>query len=172
MSLKQRINDDLKAALKSGDGAQKNALRQMLAGIRQAELDKRATMARQMSPGDKLTEAELAELEQTSIDDAAVLEVVQREAKARREAIHDAQRAGRSDLVPGYERELAAIERYLPRQLTREELETLAREAIAEVGATDPKHMGAVMKLLGPRTRGLADGRFVSDVVREMLARK
>ena len=170
MALKESITQDLKLAMRSGEEAQKNALRQLLAGIRQAELEKRGALAREKAKAGQVGQSDLAELEHTQIDAAEVVSVIQREAKARRESIIDAQKAGRPDLVPGYEKELAIIEAYLPKQLSRDEIVALAQAAIAEAGATDAKQMGAVMKLLTPRTRGLADGRQVSEIVRELLA--
>ncbi len=150
MNLRDQINNDLKAALKSSAAPRRDTLRLLLAAIQQIEIDKR--------PAGALAEGE-------------VLAVVQKEAKARREAIADAQKAHRTDLVAANEAELQIIESYLPQQLTRDELVELARTAIAEAGVTDSKQMGAVMKLLTSRTQGRADGKLVSDVVRELLVR-
>jgi uncharacterized protein YqeY len=150
MSTRDQLNTDLKTALKSSDETRKGAVRLLLAAIKQAEVDKRPAGA---------------------LDEGEVLAVVQKEAKARREAIADAQKAGRADLVAMNEAELRVIESYLPQQLTREELVELARAAIAEAGAAGPQQMGAVMKLLTPRTKGRADGKQASDIVRELLSR-
>ncbi len=150
MNLRDQINNDLKAALKSSAAPRRDTLRLLLAAIQQTEIDKR--------PAGALAEGE-------------VLAVVQKEAKARREAIADAQKANRTDLVAANEAELQIIESYLPQQLTHDELVELARTAIAEAGVTDSKQMGAVMKLLTSRTQGRADGKLVSDVVRELLGR-
>jgi uncharacterized protein YqeY len=172
MTLLDQLNNDLKTALKAGDEARKSILRQALAGVKQTTLDKRTLLAgaaRKKQAGE-LTEAQLADLEKTTLDDGEVLAVLQKEAKVRREAIADARQAGRPDLVAANEVELRLIEGYLPQMLTREELVELARAAIAEAGVTDVKGQGAVMKLLAPRTKGRADGKLVSDVVRELLA--
>lgn len=150
MTLKDQLTADVKAAQKASDESRRNTLRLLLAAIQQAEIDKRPAGA---------------------MDEGEVLAVIQKEAKARREAIADAHQANRADLVAANESELHIIESYLPKQLSRDELAELARAAIAEAGATDPKHMGAVMKLLTPRTKGLADGKLVSEVVRELLSR-
>lgn len=171
MTIKDQLNADLKLAMKSGDETRKTALRQLLAGIRQGELEKRTAAAKLQTQAGTLTEAQMAALEQTSLDEAEALAVVQREAKSRRESIADAEKAGRADLVAANEAELRIIESYLPRQLSREEIAALARAAIAEAGATDLKQLGAVMKLLTPRTKGQADGRLVNEVVRELLSR-
>ena len=169
MTLKEQLNNDLKTALKSGDEARRNALRLLLAAIKQAEVDKRTAAAKQKSKGAELTEAQLAELEKVGLEDSEVITVLQKEAKAHRESIADAQKANRSDLVSANETELKIIESYLPQALTREALVELARAAIAEAGVTDSKQLGAVMKLLTPRTKGRADGKLVNEVVRELL---
>jgi hypothetical protein len=147
MTLKQRLNDDLKTAMKAGDETRKGAVRLMQAAIKQVEVDR-----------------------QVELTDDDILGLIQKEAKSRRESIADAQKAGRADLVAAYEAELAIIESYLPAGLTRAELVELAKAAIAEAGATDLKQQGAVMKILAPRTKGRADGKLVNDVVRELLA--
>jgi uncharacterized protein YqeY len=169
MAVKDQVNADLKSALRSGDEPRKIALRQLLAAFRLAELEKRTAARQKKGPGD-LSDAEIAELEQITLDEAEQIAVVQKEAKAYRESIADAERGGRADLVAENAAALALLDAYLPRQLAREEIVALAREAIAEAGATGPKQSGAVMKLLAPRVKGLADGRLVNDIVRELLS--
>lgn len=170
MTLKARLSDDLKTAMRSRDEVGKTALRQLLAGIRQAELDKRAAQTRGRGQANPMSNAEIAALEQISLDDAGVITVVQKEAKALRESIADAERAGRADLVGSNAASLSLVEAYLPKQLSRDEVKALAQSAITEAGVTDVKQLGAVMKLLSPRVKGLADGRLVNEVVRELLA--
>ena len=171
MTLLAQLNNDLKTALKAGDEVRKTTLRQALAGVKQAVLEKRTATASaaRKKQGGELTEAQLTDLEKTTVGDDEVIAVLQKEAKARREAIADAQQAGRPDLVAANEAELRLVEGYLPQMLTREALVELARAAIAEAGVADAKGLGAVMKLLSPRTKGRADGKLVSDVVRELL---
>jgi uncharacterized protein YqeY len=170
MALKDRLNNDLKDAMRSGDEVRKTTLRQLLAGLRQAQLDKRTAAARALGAGSELSAGQLDTLDQVDIDDTEALAVLQKEAKAHRESIADAAKAGRDDLLAANEAELRIIESYLPQQLNREEVKALAQAAIAEAGATDLKQLGAVMKILTPRTKGRADGRLVNDVVRELLA--
>lgn len=146
MSLKDRLATDLKTALKAGDETRKNAVRALQAALKQAEVDRQVTLT-----------------------DDDVLGLIQKEAKARRESIADAQKAGRADLAAGYQAELVIIESYLPQALSREEITALARAAVAEAGATDLKQLGAVMKLLSPRVKGRADGKLVNEIVRELL---
>jgi uncharacterized protein YqeY len=170
MALRDQLNNDLKDALRSGDEVRKTTLRQLLAGLRQAQLEKRTAAARAMSPGSDLNAGQLEQLDQVEIDETEAVAVIQKEAKAHRESIADAAKAGRHDLVAANEAELHVIEAYLPQQLSRAEIQTLAQAAIAEAGVTDLKQIGAVMKLLTPRTKGRADGRLVNEVVRELLA--
>lgn len=146
MSIKDQLTQDLKVAMKGGEEVRKNAVRALQAAIKQVEIDK-----------------------QTTLSEEDLLALIQKEAKSRRESINDAQKANRADLVAGYEAELAIIEGYLPKGLTREELVEMAKAAIAEVGATDAKQQGAVMKILAPRTKGRADGKLVNEIVRELL---
>lgn len=166
-----QLNADLKTALRAGDEPRKNTLRQTLAGIQQARLEKRAAAAAaaRKKLGRELTETEYTELEQTALDENEVLAVLQKQAKACREAIADALQANRADLIGANEAEIQIIEGYLPKAFTRAELVELAQAAIAEAGATELKQQGAVMKLLTPRTKGRADGKLVNEIVRELL---
>jgi uncharacterized protein len=169
MALRERLTQDLKEALRSGDEVRKTTLRQLLAGLRLAQLDKRTAAARALGAGSELTSAQLSTLDGVDIDDTDAVAVLQKEAKAHRESIADAAKAGRDDLVVANEAELRLIEAYLPQQFSRDEIRVLARAAIAEAGVTDIKQLGAVMKVLTPRTKGRADGRLVNEVVRELL---
>ena len=99
MTLRARLTDDLKTAMRSGDEVAKTTLRQLVAGIRQAELEQRTAQAKDRGRAKPLTEADLAALEQISLDEAGVVAVLQKEAKAIKESIADAERAGRADLV-------------------------------------------------------------------------
>ena len=132
--------------MKSGDSQRKDALRLIMAAIKQVEIDTRA----------QLTEDQVYGLLQT-------------EAKKRRDTIAEAQKVGRNDLIDQEQMELNLIESYLPDQLSRAELEEEARKAIAESGAKTPKEMGNVMKVLMPRVKGRADGKLVTDVVKSLL---
>lgn len=168
MTLKDQLNRDLKDAMRANDEVRKITLRQLLAGLRQAQLDKRTAAA--AGKGAELGAEQMAALDRIDIDETEAAAVLQKEAKAHRESIADAAKAGRADLMAANEAELAVIEAYLPKQLSRDEVRALAQAAIAEAGVADVKQIGAVMKLLTPRTKGLADGRLVNEVVRELLA--
>lgn len=150
MSLKDQLNADLKEAMKAGDDVRKNALRAILAAIKQAEIDRRASQP-------------------AGLTDDDLIALLQKEVKARRESIADAEKAGRADLTAVPLADIAIYESYLPQALSRAELEDLARAAIAEAGVDSPKGLGAVMKILSPRVKGRADGKTVNDVVRALL---
>ena len=126
---------------------QARALRLLTAAFKQVEVDQRKEL--------------------TADDVTAILSS---EAKKRREAIEEAERAGRYELAAQEKYELALIEVYLPQQLSRAEIEKLVREAVQEVGATTPKDMGKVMKVLMPRLQGQADGKLVNTIVKEVLS--
>ncbi len=147
MNLKEKIDQELKEAMRSKDERKLSALRMLKTAIRRAEVDKMR----------ELTEEE-------------IIAVIADEAKKRREAIEEFTRGGREDLALQEKEELAVLETYLPKPLSREEIEELARQAIKEVGATDPRQLGQVMKILMPKVKGRADGTLVNQIVRELLA--
>jgi len=146
MDIKTQLNNSMKDAMKSGDEIRKRTTRMALANIKQAEVDK-----------------------QTTLDDAAVISLLQKEIKNRREALDEAKKANRPDLIADNEAEIKVIETFLPKAMPTEELRTLAQTAIAEVGAASPSDMGKVMKALLPRVAGRAAGDQVSAMVKELL---
>lgn len=146
-SMQARIDADLHTAMRSQDTVTKLALR----AVKTA-----------------LTEASKAG-EQHELDDSQVVAVIQREAKRRREAAAEYRRMGAATQAAQEEAELAVLERYLPRQMDEAEVEALARQVIAETGATSPRDLGKVMPVMMARVAGTADGRLVSQVVRRLL---
>ncbi len=146
MSTKEKLNQNLKEAMRANDELRKRTVRMTLAAIKQIEIDKKI-----------------------ELDEAGISAILQKEVKNRRETIEGAQQAGRGDLIAEAEAEIAILEEFLPRALTAQELETLARAAIAEAGATSPREMGSVMKLLTPKVQGRADGKEVSQIVQKLL---
>lgn len=146
MSVREKLNEDLKTAMKSGEAQRKDALRFIIAAIKQVEIDKRETLS-----------------------DEQVYSILGTEAKKRRDSIAEMSKAGRADLAAQEQMELTLIESYLPQQLSREELEAEVRKAIEESGAKSAKDMGNVMKVLRPRVKGKADGKLVNDVVKALL---
>ena len=147
MPLNEQIAADLKDAMRQRDGRRRDVLRLTLAALHNAEIAAR-----------------------DALDEAGVAEVLAREAKRRRESIEAFGKAGRQDLVEKEEAELAVLSPYLPAQLSREEITEAARQVIQETGASGPKELGKVMPVLMEQFRGRADGRTVSEVVRELLA--
>ena len=147
MGLKQTLQENLKKALRARDEHRKSVIRMTLAAIVNAEV----------KHGGKL-------------DDVGVTAVLQKQARQRRDTIAELQQASRPDLLAVEEAELAVLEEYLPRLLSREEIADEARQVIAEVGATGMGQMGPVMRQLMSKLKGRADGRVVNKVVRELLS--
>ncbi len=145
--LLQRIQDEMKAALKAGDKPRLSALRLMVSAIKQAQIDQRR-----------------------ELDEAATVAVLDRMAKQRRESIAQYEQAGRTDLADKERAELAVIQEFLPRPLTEAEVEALVAQALAETGASGMREMGRVMGWLKPRLQGRADMAAVSRRVKERLA--
>lgn len=146
MGKKAELDAALKDAMRAGDNLRKSTLRMALTAIHLAEVEKRG-----------------------ELDEAAVLAILQKEIKGRQETIADAQRAGRGDLEATANAEIAILEEFLPQQLSAEELDALARQAVADAGATSVREMGQVMKLLMPRLQGRATGDHASQAVRKLL---
>ena len=151
LTLKQRLQNDLKESMRSNDERRKIVVRLLMASIRNAEVD-----ARTDGRGGVVSESE-------------ALALVRREVKQHEESLAEAIKAGRDDLVAEQTAELELLKTYLPKQLTREQIVELARQTIAEVKATSPKQQGEVMKALLPKVKDMADGKTVSEVVRELL---
>lgn len=146
-SIQARIDADLHEAMRAQDTVAKLALRAVKTALTEAT----------KTEGDH------------RLDESQIIGVIQREAKRRREAAAEYRKVGGIAQAEQEEAELAVLERYLPRQLTEDEVETLARQVIAETGATSPRDLGKVMPVLMARTGGSADGKLVSGVVRRLL---
>jgi uncharacterized protein YqeY len=147
MSTKEQLRDALEDAMRAGDDLRKRTLRMTLSAIKLAEVDQKG-----------------------ELDESAVLAVIQKEIKSRLETIADAQRSGHQELLQESQAEIEVLKAYLPEQLSPEELEDLARQAIEEAGATSMREMGQVMKILVPRLEGRATGQQASQAVRKLLA--
>ena len=146
MDTKTLLENDLKSAMRSGDVVRKRALRMALSAIKLAEVQKGA-----------------------ALDEAQILAVLQKEIKSQQETIAEAEKANRPDMVAAAQAESAVLENFLPPSLDQEELETMVRAAIIEVGATSPADMGKVMKAVMPEIKGRASGEQVSQMVRQLL---
>lgn len=146
MSLRQRIDDDMKAAMRARDTARLTAIRFALAAVKQREVDERI-----------------------QADDTVVISVLERLSKQRKDSIDQFRKAGREDLVAKESAELEILQSYLPAQLTDAELRTLVEAAIAETGASGGQAMGKVMAVLKPRVAGRAEMGRVSAAVKQCL---
>ena len=153
MTIKSQLNESVKDAMRSGDELRKRTLRMALAAVKQAEVDKRS------NPADKRIE----------LDDMAVMGLIQKEIKNRRESLEEAKKANRTDLVEANEDEIKVLEAFLPEAMPDEELRMLVQSAISETGAASPSEMGKVMKIVMPRVAGRAPNDRVSATVRELL---
>jgi hypothetical protein len=146
MDTKEKLEIALKEALKAGDDVRKRTVRMVLAAVRQVEIDR-----------------------QVKLDEAAVLSIIQKEIKTRKESVEEARGANRPDIVAATEAEIVVLQAYLPAALSADELQALVRAAVLEAGAKSPAEMGKVMKLLLPRVAGRAPGEQVSAAVRQVL---
>lgn len=145
--LKQRINEDMKNAMRARDAARLSALRLLLAGIKQREVDERKELT-----------------------DADVLAVIEKMLKQRRDSISQFEAAKRQDLADAEKFEVTVLQAYMPAGLSAEEIAAAVAEAVAASGAAGPQDMGKVMAILKPKLAGRADMAAVSQVVKAKLA--
>lgn len=147
MSLRDRLTEEMKGAMKSRDDLRLSTIRLIRSAVKNREIDLRR-----------------------EFEDAEIIEVIASMIKQRRESIRLFTQGERTDLVEKEEKELAILLGFLPPQLERAELEELAQKVIAECGAQGSKDLGKVMKLLTPQVAGRADGKVVAEVVKARLA--
>jgi len=146
MSLKERLLNDLKDAMKEKDMIRKDTNQLIRAAVLQIEKDKHITL-----------------------EDDGIAEVIAKELKSRRDALSEFEKSDREDLISKTNREIEIIKAYLPKQLTAEEVEVIVKEAIAETGAVSAKEMGKVMKAVMPKVKGKTDGNLVNEIVKKLL---
>lgn len=143
---RSRMQEALKKAMIEKDTLRRDVLRTVMSEFKQAEIDGKKTLSAEES-----------------------IAILQREIKKRRESIDEARKAGRDDIADAAQAEIGVIEMFLPTQLSRDQIEALVRDAIAQTGASNAKEMGKVMSVLMPKVKGVADGKLVNDIVRELL---
>ena len=148
MTLRERLQDDTTAAMRSGDALRRDVLRMAQNSIYNIEKAKKVTLS-----------------------EDEILGVLTREVKTRRESVEAFRAGGREDLVAKEEAEIAILQDYLPQPLTEDELRALVDEGVAATGASSARDLGKVMGWLSPRTRGRADGKVLSGLVAQALAR-
>lgn len=148
MSLKERLTEDMKQAMKDKESGKLrlSVIRMVRANIKNVEIDSKQELS-----------------------DDEVLGVVSKEVKMRRDSIEEFTKGNRLDLVENLEQEIEVLMKYLPEQLSEAEVRTLVEQAVAESKAVSPKEMGKVMAVLMPKVKGRADGKLVNTIVREML---
>lgn len=145
--MKEELLIDLKEAMKNKDDLKKNTITMLRAAILQVEKDSQKV----------LTDEEMSA-------------IVAKEVKKRKESIEDYIKGGREDIVQSLNAEIEVLSKYLPEQLSEEDIKSLVEEAIKNTGANSPREMGKVMQYLRPKISGKADGKVVSDIVKDMLA--
>ena len=145
--MKEELLQDLKEAMKEKDTIKKDAITMLRASILQVEKDTQKTL-----------------------NDDEICAIVSKEVKKRIESLKEYEDANREDIVEGLKKEIEVLSKYLPEQLSKEEIEKLVDQAVIESQAISMKDMGKVMSILRPKTAGKADGKLVSDIVKEKLA--
>lgn len=146
MSLKERLLEDMKTAMRDKDSVRKNAIQMTRSAVLQVEKDNKITL-----------------------DDDGVIEVVAKEVKKRKDSLPDYEKSGRQDLIDSLKIEIDTLMSYLPEQLTEAELEVFVKEAIQETGANSARDMGKVMQAVKPKVKGRADGRMINQIVKRLL---
>ncbi len=148
MSLRDQINDDLKAAMRSGETVRRDTIRLLTAALKQREVDERKTLT-----------------------DADVLAVIEKMIKQRRDSISQFEQGGRQDLADKEKQELTLLQTYMPQAMGEDELAAVIAAAVAETGASSPADMGKLMAVLKPKLAGRADMGKVSAAVKAQLAK-
>lgn len=146
MSLKERLLEDMKVAMRDKDTIRKNTIQMARSAVLQVEKDDRVTL-----------------------DDDGILEVLSKEVKKRRDSLPEFEKSGRQDLIETLKTEIEVLLQYLPQQLTEAELEPLVRQAIEETGAATARDMGKVMQAVMPKVKGRADGKLINQIAKKIL---
>jgi len=146
MSLKERLLEDMKAAMRDKDIIRKNTIQMARSAVLQVEKDNKVTL-----------------------DDDGIIEVLAKEVKKRRDSLPEYEKSGRQDLIDNLKVEIDVLLQYLPQQLTEEELEVIVKDVIQETGATSPKDIGKVMQSVLPTVKGRADGKMINQIVKKYL---
>ena len=146
MSIKDTLTNDMKEAMKAKEKDRLAVIRMVRGAIKQIEIDSKK-----------------------ELDDEAVIGVIRKEVKMRKDSVEEFKKGGREDLVAKTEAEIAVLMPYLPQQLSEDEIRSLVQAAVEQVGASSPKDMGKVMGVLMPKVKGRADGKLVNTIVKEAL---
>ncbi len=147
MALKETLMNDLKEAMKEKDIIRKNTVQMIRSSVLQVEKDNK-----------------------TELDDEGIIDVIAKELKRRRDVLPEYEKSGRDDLIADINREIEILLAYLPKQLSKEELEEIVTRAMDEIGATSMKDMGRIMGVVMPQTKGRADGKMINEIVKAHLS--
>ena len=164
MPLKEQIQQDLNGAIKNKEELKSSVLRMLSAAFLNKEKEKIFKISKdkpELSPEDSKKESMLS--------DEEIMDVISSEAKKRRESISGYEEGGRTEMAEKEKKELEILEKYLPEQLSEEEIKNLAKEAVDKTGASSVKDMGKVMAELMPKVKGRADGGLIGKIVKELL---
>ena len=146
MTLKQKLQEDLKTSMKNKDTLRKSVITLIRSSIKQVEVDKRI-----------------------ELNDDDIIDIISKQLKQRNDSLEQFLDAGREDLVEETRSEIEVLKEYLPQQLSEEELNEIVKLTISEVGATSMKDMGKIMSVIKPKTKGRADGKLINKLVKENL---
>lgn len=146
MTLKQKLQEDLKTSMKNKDTLRKSVITLIRSSIKQVEVDKRI-----------------------ELNDDDIIDIISKQLKQRNDSLEQFLDAGREDLVEETRLEIEVLKEYLPQQLSEEELNEIVKQTISEVGATSMKDMGKIMSVIKPKTKGRADGKLINKLVKENL---
>lgn len=147
MSLKELLIQDLKQAMKNGDTVAKTAIQMARSAVLQVEKDTKVTL-----------------------DDNGIVEIIAKEVKKRIDTLPDFEKSGRQDLIDNLKAEVEVLKKYLPQQLSEQEIEEIVKQAVSSTGAVSAKDIGKVMQAVMPQTKGKADGKLVNQIVKKYLA--
>jgi hypothetical protein len=164
MDLREQINKDLNGAMKGKEELKTSVLRMLSASFLNKEKEKRYKLSKddkEMKETDLSVKSKLSEEE--------MIEVISFEVKKRRESIEGYEKGGRKEAAQKEREEMEILKKYLPEQLSEEEIKKIVKEAISQSGAKEQKDMGKVMAVLMPKVKGKADGGLVSKIVKELL---
>ncbi|KKP31008.1 MAG: hypothetical protein A2312_00515 [Candidatus Staskawiczbacteria bacterium RIFOXYB2_FULL_32_9] len=172
--LKENIQSDMKNAMKSSHTFELGVLRMVLASFQAKEKEKRYKMSKDpvislAQDGQEITEQEL--IKASELSEAEAIDVLSSEVKKRKDAILLYEKGGRPELAENEKKEIEVLQKYLPAQLSQDEIKKLVVESIASTGAKEIKDMGKIMANLNPKIKGKADGGQVSKIVKELLAK-
>ena len=146
MSLKERLLEDMKLAMRDKDSIKKNAIQMARAAVLQVEKDNKITL-----------------------DDDGIIDIIAKEVKKRRDSLSDFEKGGRQDLVDDLKKEIDILLQYLPQQLSEEELEGIVKQAIEDTGASSARDLGKIMQAVLPKVKGRADGKMINQIAKRLL---